>query len=392
MSATIQLSRRAARPDVAELAIAIVSGLALALTALFLCVVPFAGHMAGSRDFVAYWATGQQLRRHADPYDMVAMMQIEHAAGLDVRGVLLMRNPPWALPLAIPLGFLGLRVASVLWSLVLLGCLLLSVRMLWLMHGRPPGSLHWLALAFTPALVCLIMGQTSLFALLGLVLFLRFYRAQPFLAGVCLWLCTLKPHLFLPFAAVLLVWMIYTRSYGVLVGAVVAVGASCLVTSAMDPAAWQHYFQLMHAPATENEYIPCLADFIRLNVRRDAVWLQYCPAMLSCIWAISYYWSRRERWDWMREGSLVMLVSLLSAPYCWIYDQGLAIPGLLQGIYRTGARTQIVVLAALSVILDTELCCVKITSSLYLWPAAAWVLWYLWACASAENKSGVPSV
>ena len=45
------------RPDFAELSIAIVGGLALALIAIFLCVVPLTGKTASGRDFVVYWAT-----------------------------------------------------------------------------------------------------------------------------------------------------------------------------------------------------------------------------------------------------------------------------------------------------------------------------------------------
>src|SRR5271166_3482303 len=66
--------------DVVELSIAIVCGLAFAFTALFLCVVPLSGSIAGSRDFAVFWATGQQLVHHADPYDGDAMAQIERSA------------------------------------------------------------------------------------------------------------------------------------------------------------------------------------------------------------------------------------------------------------------------------------------------------------------------
>ncbi|MGA2085422.1 MAG: hypothetical protein ABSG60_07885, partial [Terracidiphilus sp.] len=122
-------------PNIAELSIAVVSGLTLAIASLFLCVVPLAGNIAGGRDFVVFWATGQQLAHHANPYDRDAMRQIENTAGLDVQnGVMFMRNPPWSLPLALPLGFIGIRVGALLWSLVMLACLLISVRMLWLMH------------------------------------------------------------------------------------------------------------------------------------------------------------------------------------------------------------------------------------------------------------------
>ena len=169
--------------------------------------------MPATRDFVSYWATGRQLVHHGNPYDRDAISALEHAEGLNVRSVLIMRNPPWALPLVYPLGFLGLRTAAILWSLLLLGCLFLSVRLLRQLFGNPPNRLHWLALSFTPALLCFMMGQTALFALLGLVFFLRWHRSRPFLVGASLWFCLLKPHLFLPLAATLAVWIVVSRAW-----------------------------------------------------------------------------------------------------------------------------------------------------------------------------------
>ena len=147
--------------------------------------MPVAGKLSASRDFVSYWATGQQLVRHANPYDRDAVAALEHSAGLTVRAVLIMRNPPWALPLAYPLGFLPLRLAGILWSLLLLACLLISVRMVRELHGSPPNRVHWLGLAFTPGLICLTMGQTALFSLLGLVLFLRLHQIPPLRSRRC---------------------------------------------------------------------------------------------------------------------------------------------------------------------------------------------------------------
>lgn len=374
----------AQRSDFADLAIALVSGLALAVTALFLFSVPLAGKMAGSRDFVAYWATGHRLVEHANPYDPAAVKQMEHRAGLAIQGVLLMRNPPWALPLAYPLGFLGLRVAAALWSLVLLACLLISVRLVRQMHGAPPNRLHWLGLAFTPALICLTMGQTSLFALLGLVLFLRYHRHQPLAAGAALWLCALKPHLLLPFAAALLAWIAVTRSYKVLLGAAAALAASCAVSSAIDPHAWLDYLAMMRAPNIEQEFIPCLSDALRFWLRPQAAWLQYLPAALACLWALGYFWRRRRTWDWVSHSSPLILVSIVAAPYCFLYDQGLAIPALLHGAYITRSRRLLVVLAALLLVLDAELCRVRIISGYYLWAAPVWLAWYLLARASQQ--------
>jgi hypothetical protein len=125
------------KPDFAELSIALAGGLALTLTALFLCVAPLTGKIAGARDFVVYWATGQQLAHHANPYETEAVGKLERGAGLDPGyGILYMRNPPWGLPIALPLGLVGVRFGALLWSLLLLGCLLLSVRMFGELHGQ----------------------------------------------------------------------------------------------------------------------------------------------------------------------------------------------------------------------------------------------------------------
>ena len=371
--------------DLTDISIAVVSGLAIALTALFICVVPLT-NIAGSRDFVTYWATGQQLVHHANPYDSVAMARIEHAAGLGAEySVGFMRNPPWALPLAFPLGFIGLRIGALLWSLILLGCLLGSVQMLWRMHGSPENPLHWLGFSFAPALLCLSMGQTALFPLLGLVLFLRLHQTRPFLAGLSLWLCALKPHLFLPFAVVLLAWIVVSRSYKILAGAAVAMAASFAVTSCIDPAAWREYAEMMRTVGIEKEFIPCLSVVLRLWTRPQLLWLQFLPAALGCAWALGYFWTRRHTWEWMRDGSLLMLVSIFTAPYCWLFDQGVAIPALLEGAYRTRVRPLLIILSAASILIEVELFTyVKIPSVYFLWTAPTWLVWYL--CATRFKR------
>jgi hypothetical protein len=378
--------------DVAELSIALVSGLALALTTLFICVVPLTGKTSGARDFVVYWATGQQLVHHANPYDGEAMMRIEQSAGLAAGyGALFMRNPPWGLVLALPLGFVGLRVGGFLWSLILLACLAASVRMLWLMHDRPKNHLDWLGYSFGPALLCVLMGQTSLFTLLGLVLFLRLHRARPFLAGISLWLCALKPHLFLPFGVVLLAWVLVSRSYKLLAGAAAAMAASCAAQYFIDPMAWTQYAQMIRASGIEKEFIPCLSIVLRLWLSSKTMWLQYLPAALGCVWALGYYWARRYTWDWMIDGSLLLLVSIFVAPYCWLFDQAIAIPALLQGAYVTRSRILLAALAFASILIEIELVGgVKISSVFYLWTGPAWLAWYLVACATGEPRDAQP--
>jgi hypothetical protein len=391
MAGTTQPLKTSKKPDFAELSIALVSGLALTLTALFLCVAPLTGKIAGARDFVVYWATGQQLAHHENPYETGAMGQRERGAGLDPRyGILYMRNPPWALPIALPLGFVGVRLGALLWSLTLLGFLLLSVRIIGDLHGQPRSLLNWLGYSFAPALMCVIVGQTSLFALLGLALFLRLRARRPFVAGAALWLCTLKPHLFLAFGLVLACWIVMEKSYRVVLGFAAAMVASVGLTWLIAPAAWTEYEQMIRGSGIEKEFIPCVGVALRMWVNPQSTLLQYLPAILGCAWAVVWYWTKRRRWDWASDGSLLMMVSLVSAPYCWLFDQALVIPALLYGAYVTRSRLLLAALALGSVAIEGALVMgVKLPSPLFVWTAPLWLCWYLLATTNGKRPMSV---
>jgi len=375
--------------DFVEISIVTTGSLAFALMAIFLCVVPLSGSATSTRDYVVFWATGHQLIHHANPYDPVAMDQLERAAGLDAGyGILYMRNPPWALPLVLPLGLMNEQIGGLFWSLLLLGCLVFSARLMRAIQGNPQNRIHWIAYSFAPTLICLFMGQTTLFALLGLALFLRFHRTHPFNAGLALWLCSIKPHLFLPFCTVLLAWVFVSKTYRVLAGAAVALTASCAVTWLLDPLAWSGYSAMMHAPSVEKEFIPCMSVVMRLWLLPDAVWLQYLPTVLACAWALAYYWRKRESWNWTEDGGLLMLVSIIAAPYCWPYDQTIAMPALLQRAYATRSRLMLAILALASIpVMGALMAGIKITTSFYLFIAPAWLAWYLTAPVHTADKS-----
>ena len=358
----------------------------LAIIVVGICAALLGNHAAGSRDFVEYWASGQLLAHHANPYDGDAILKIERSVGGYPSDLppLIMWNPPPALLLVLPLGFVGSRAGELLWSLLLLACLFASVRMVWIMHNCPNKLLNLLGYSFAPALVCILAGQVSIFVLLGLVLFLRLHKSRPFFAGISLWLCLLKPHLFLPFGVVLLVWAIATRSYKLLAGVAVALGFSAGVVFLWDPSAWLQYRHMMNTVSTERmqqELIPCLSIMLRWTISRKTMWLQYLPPALACVWALLYFRRHRDNWDWMEHGSLLMLVSVLLAPYTWLLDQAILIPALLHAAYLTRSRNAIAVLALASAAIDIGALggVVVLHSLLYLWTGPAWLAWYLYA-------------
>jgi hypothetical protein len=129
---------------------------------------------------------------------------------------------------------------------------------------------------------------------------------------------------------------------------------------------------------------------LRLWVRKDAAWVQYVPSVIGCAWGLVYFWTRRLRWDWLRHGSLLMLVSLVSAPYSWLYDQVVAVPALLRGAFVTRSRSMLATLAFLSALIEVALFgIVWKPATLYLWTlwsGPAWLIWYVYAVSLPAQR------
>jgi len=337
----------------------------------------------GNRDFIAYWTAGQLAVHHQNPYDAEATFETEVAHGRPVSGgALVMRNLPTGLLLALPLGFMSVGLSAFLWTAVQVLCIVVSVRMIWSLHGRPPGHRNLLGYSFGPAVVCLMLGQTSLFVLLGLVLFLRFHQSRPLWAGASLWLCALKPHLLLPFAVALLVWIIARKKYPILIGLVSSLAVSAIVAGAVSKNVWTNYHHMMTTSGIDQEFFPCLSSLLR--VLANHYWAQYLPAAAGCIWTLYYIRKHIDAWDWLYHGSLLILVSLFVAPYEWFTDTAIALPALLAAVYICRSRTLLATLAFASAAIEIQMLYgFSFHSRMYLWLAPAWLAWYLLATKGA---------
>lgn len=146
------------------------------MLAIGVCILAFAmsGSNAANRDFVCHGAGGHQLTNHGNPYDGRAILRLEQQASFTDCRPFFMRNPPTAFFMAWLLGFVSARTGAVLWSLALVAVLMISIRLLWIMQGRPADRLHLVGYCFAPVLASVLAGQIGIFLLLGLVLFLRF--------------------------------------------------------------------------------------------------------------------------------------------------------------------------------------------------------------------------
>jgi len=344
---------------------------------------------ASDRDFIEYWAAEHQLVHGANPYDGSAIFQLERSAGMERDQPEVMFSPPVAFALALPLGFVGAKTGLVLWLLALLASLSASLWILWALQGRPETLLYLLGFVFPPALMCLKAGQLGIFLLLGVVLFLYFHKSRPFLAGASLLPCALKPHLFLPVAIALILWVASRKAYRILAGFLATLGVSCALTLGLDAHVWSEYSQTMRTAGIMDQFVPTLSVVFRFLLDRNAGWLQFLPSAAACVWALWYFWTRRKRWSWTDQGLLLLLVSSVCTPYAWFTDESVLLPAVLYGIFK--AKESRRSLLPIALITGIALCEVlkeaQITSPYYLWTTPAWLAWYLYATWSKDSEA-----
>jgi hypothetical protein len=364
--------------------------LATAVLVVGILIAGLTDKYAANRDFIEYWATAQQLVLHQNPYDSAAILRMERGAGMESSEPQITFSPPVALGLLFPLGFVSPKIGLTLWMLALIASLLISVWIIWILNGRPDSGVHFCGYLFAPTVACLLLGQIGSFLLLGVVLFIYLHERHPYLSGAVLLPCVWKPHLFLPFFIVLFLWSVDRKEIRILAGFLTTVLCSCALTLYFDPHVWLHYSQM--AASTEGAlhgYVPTLSGTLRFVLAPHAVWLQFVPEVAACGWVIWYFLTRRGRWNWLDQGSWVLLVSAACTPYGWFTDEAILLPAVLYAVYRAEqSGRSLLPIAVLAFAALIEVCAFgHIASIRYLWTVPAWLGWYTYATWNSGEQA-----
>lgn len=357
---------------------------AFSLFSIGVLVLFVTGNNVAAHDFISYWSAGKILAAHGNPYDSSAVLALQRSAGFD-QGLhpLMMRNPPSSLLIAWPFGYVSLRLGALIWSAILAISLGLSVWMLRTVYRQRSSISILLGLSFAPALACLLAGQSSILVVLGYTLFLRFHRVKPLWAGLGLWACAMKPHLFIPLVLVLLLWSVTNRKKSAIAFAGLSLTITGFAALLFDPHIYLHYREMLTNPVLQSEFIPCISIALRALSPGHPAMMQFLPVTIACIWAALYYFRHASEWRWEYHGNLLLLVSLATAPYAWVSDQAIALPAIIQ-ISGIRSRTMLSVTALASAIIEIQvLCGASFHSPAFLWSGPAWLL--LYAIASRQS-------
>jgi len=346
-------------------------------------------------DFVAYWSAARLQLGGTNPYSDDQLSALHKSAGWTHPAPLKMYNPPWTFYVVLPFGLFSYPLARLLWLFLSVSSIVLAVDWAYGRDGSVPTSrrVSWgLAALFVPALMAVQIGQTSPLLLLGVVGFLACERRQKWLrAGVMLSLLAMKPHLFYLFWLALACWTINRRRWAVIAGGVLSLLASSAIALLFNSAVMTQYLEMIRDQAPPLFWLtPTLGTFIRGKLGQTQVWLQFVPMVGGAAWFFHYWKTRQLTWEWSREMPILVLVSMATTSYAWLFDQVVLLPFILQALFWVLAgrnyRLKVLVLSGYTLIngLLLILIAFKTEHSYYVWLAPVWLAGYLFLRARLQ--------
>jgi hypothetical protein len=338
---------------------------------------------AAAKDYISYWSAGHLLAHQADPYSYSQVLAIEKTQGYLPAMPIIMRNPPWALFLALPLGWGSSGIGLIFWMAAGMACIIAYFHLL----DVAPGN-RLFAYLFAPALASLAAGQSSPFLLLGFALFLRFNRTKPFLAGAALLLMAIKPHLFLVFWPILLIDCVYRRNFRLLAGGAVALIGTTGFAMYLDPHIWSEYLGMLHGSHLDTEFLQTPACLLRYLISPKATWVQLVPSIAAIGWAVWFYVRNRRIWDWAIHGMPLMMVTVLVSPYAWMTDEIVLLPSIMFALAspKRAKHSTAFFIAINGAAVMVTIAQAQLSSGAYIWTSTAWLAWYLYSLHSKSSR------
>lgn len=369
-------------------------------------------------DFVEYWAAAKLTLNGQNPFDESLLLPLQQHAGRDTQDAIMMWNPPWSLPMVLPLGLLSARESQLLWLLVHLVVAGFCADRLWFMPGGDR-SRRWIAwgaaFLFMPTVFALSSGQISLFLLLGAVLFLECLRRSErnrnweYLAGAATVLTAIKPHLAYLLWVGLAVDALARGRWRVIIGGALTGIVCAALPLAFNPQVWHQYADAMGNRPPAQWLSPTIGTVLRMAFGAEFFRLQFVSVAVGLVWFAWYRWKKRHDWDWTEQLPVLLLVSFVTAPYgAWPFDMVLLLPALFMLILKSQAawfarmgwapgspRFTVAGLVAVNLgCLAMNLC--KTGSFWFIWVAPAMLLLYAlhvrFASQHQEHVVGVPAL
>jgi hypothetical protein len=292
-----------------------------------------------------------------------------------------------------PFGLLSYPVSRMLWYLTHLCISLACFSLLWDLYGGARqwrwaawvvGFFHWATLEV------LRSGQITPLILLGAVGFVVFEtRQQPWAAGACLALLTLKPHLLYLFSLTVLFWVVKERQWRVLLGGGAAILIATMVACLPNPSQISQYiYAVTHYPPAQ-WVTATIGGILRLQLGPEMYLLQFFPLLPGTLWVLLYWKQHHQCWDWTKQLPILALASLITAAYGWRHDQMVTVFALIQVAvwFFIPDKWQLKTVLAFTYLIMNWILITTNQPQHWFWWVPIWVaVWYLVALRTLKSK------
>jgi hypothetical protein len=278
----------------------------------------------GTLDFVIYWSAFQIFADGGDPYDLATLNEVKDRSGIRYRSDLPFRAPPWTLTLLLPL--LAWRFEASATLLLLSHAVLVPsiAGLAWATFATVPASTAQkvlAALCVLPLVNLVQSGNLGLVVTAGVAgCFWALARRRDVLAGAFFVSTALKPHLFLPLLAALLLWTFRTRRWAWVVSCGAGVALAAALAYAISPAVFAQWIggrasaQLFETPTLAN----AVANAVGAATGTKPAWPVTVIPLAGV--AVTLLWFARREIVWERHLPPLLCWSLVTAPYAWLHD------------------------------------------------------------------------
>lgn len=337
--------------------------LALLLGIIVILAAPVNLGNVGKGDYRAYWSASYLLRQGQNFADPTRLYEIEHElTHLEANYSFMTWNPPWLLVLLEPYTFVSFDQSSWWWLLTNLALAYIGFTLLGHHLATERATRRWipllgaLLLLSPPTLAGLMSGQVNFLVLFGLAMFvIQWDRGRDGPAGAALALTMIKPHLV--YLTLPLIWLesIRLRRWRVGLGFLLVLCGLTAVALIQRPTFVFDYAGTMASGSLLDWQTPTLGGWLDL-----AMGWRWAKLMGIAVLPIAVIlWRFGPQREMSRLVETTLLLSVMTAPFGWSYDQVLilipvlhAVVDLMEGgLPRALSRLWAVLLIALDVAL-----------------------------------------
>ena len=167
---------------------------------------------------------------------------------------------------------------------------------------------------------------------LGVAGFLYFEqkKIKYWLPGAFASLLAIKTHLLYLICISILSWSIKRRCWDILGGGAIVLLSATLTTMMFNPYVITQYLSAIPEGSPLAWMTPTFGSLLRVLLGPERTWLQFVPMGTGIFWLGQYGLKYRAEWLWTNRVPLLLLISVVTAPYYWPFDQVVLIPAVLQ--------------------------------------------------------------